>query len=144
MNDRRVHPNATAIDSVIYSDIFSTRAMREVWSDRSRIQYYLDFEKALALTQTQIGVIPGEAADEISLHCNVDEMDFAKLKAATERAAIFIAVSQGKGRLIDLLSNDPEIAKFLDHTAIERLIEPTNYLGNSGAMVDRVLAGRGE
>ena len=44
----------------------------------------------------------------------------------------------------DLLSNDPEIAKFLDHTAIERLIEPTNYLGNSGAMVDRVLAGRGE
>jgi len=31
-----------------------------------------------------------------------------------------------------------------DHTAIERLIEPTNYLGNSGAMVDRVLAGRGE
>jgi 3-carboxy-cis,cis-muconate cycloisomerase len=52
--------------------------------------------------------------------------------------------AQGNGQLIDLLSNDPEIAKFLDHTAIERLIEPTNYLGNSGAMVDRVLAGRGE
>ena len=57
---------------------------------------------------------------------------------------ISIAVSQGKGRSFDLLSNDPEIAKFLDHKAIKRLIEPTNYLGNSGAMVDRVLAGRGE
>ena len=59
-------------------------------------------------------------------------------------AAISIAVSQGKGRLIDLLSNDPEIAQILDRTAIERLMEPTNYLGNSGAMVDRVLAGRGD
>jgi 3-carboxy-cis,cis-muconate cycloisomerase len=84
MNDRRVHPNATAIDSDIYSDIFSTSAMREVWSDRSRIQYYLEFEKALALSQANLGVIPGEAAEEISLHCNVDEIDFAKLKTATE------------------------------------------------------------
>jgi hypothetical protein len=33
MNDRRVHPNATAIDSDIYSDIFSASAMREVWSE---------------------------------------------------------------------------------------------------------------
>jgi adenylosuccinate lyase len=111
MNDRRVHPNATAIDSDIYSDIFSTSAMREVWSDRSRIQYYLDFEKALALSQANLGVIS-------------------------------IAVSQGKGRLIGLLSNDPEIVQILDRSAIEGLMEPTNYLGNSGAMVDRVLAGR--
>ena len=29
MNDRRMHSNATAIDSAIYSDIFSTSAMRE-------------------------------------------------------------------------------------------------------------------
>jgi adenylosuccinate lyase len=39
---------------------------------------------------------------------------------------------------------DPEIGQILDRTAIEKLLEPTNYLGNSGAMVDRVLAGRGE
>jgi hypothetical protein len=30
MKDRRVNPNATAIDSAIYSDMFSTSAMREV------------------------------------------------------------------------------------------------------------------
>jgi 3-carboxy-cis,cis-muconate cycloisomerase len=64
-------------------------------------------------------------------------------KAHDRLAAISIAVSQGKGRLIDLLSNDPEIVQILDRSAIERLMEPTNYLGNSGAMVDRVLAGRG-
>jgi 3-carboxy-cis,cis-muconate cycloisomerase len=49
-----------------------------------RIQYYLDFEKALALTQAHLGVIPKEAAEEISLHCSVCEMDYATLKTATE------------------------------------------------------------
>jgi 3-carboxy-cis,cis-muconate cycloisomerase len=80
MKDRRVNPNATAI----YSDMFSTSVMREVWSDRSRSQYSLDIEEALTLTQAHLGVIPREAAEDISLHCNVDELDFAKLKTATE------------------------------------------------------------
>ena len=84
MSSQSTHPNATVIDSDVYSDIFSTSAMRDVWSDRSRVQYYLDFEKALAITQAYLGVIPREAAEEISLHCNVDEIDFAKLKTATE------------------------------------------------------------
>ena len=84
MGRQSTHPNATVIDSDVYSDIFSTSAMRDVWSDRSRVQYYLDFEKALAITQAYLGVIPREAAEEISLHCNVDEIDFAKLKTATK------------------------------------------------------------
>ena len=84
MSGQSTHPNATVIDSDVYSDIFSTSAMRDVWSDRSRVQYYLDFEKALAITQAYLGVIPREAGEEISLHCNVDEIDFAKLKTATE------------------------------------------------------------
>ena len=84
MSSQSTHPNATVIDSDVYSDIFSTSAMRDVWSDRSRVQYYLDFEKALAITEADLGVIPREAAEEISLHCNVDEIDFAKLKTATK------------------------------------------------------------
>jgi 3-carboxy-cis,cis-muconate cycloisomerase len=50
----------------------------------------------------------------------------------------------GKRRLIDLLSNNPEIAQILDRSAIARLIDPTNYLGNSGSMVACVLAGKGD
>jgi hypothetical protein len=42
-----MHSNAAVADSDICRDIFGTSAMREVWPDRSRIQYYLDFEKAL-------------------------------------------------------------------------------------------------
>jgi 3-carboxy-cis,cis-muconate cycloisomerase len=60
-------------------------------------------------------------------------------RAHDRLTTISIAVSEGKGLLIDLLSNEPEITQILDRRAIERLMEPTNYLGNSGAMGDRVL-----
>lgn len=52
-----MYNNATTIDSEIYSGIFSTLEMREVWSGRSRIQRYLDVEKAISLTQGRLGVI---------------------------------------------------------------------------------------
>jgi 3-carboxy-cis,cis-muconate cycloisomerase len=73
------------IDSAIFRDIFSTEAMRRVFSDENRVQKYLDFEGALARAQGRLGIIPKEAADEICRHCNVAEMDFAKLKTQTER-----------------------------------------------------------
>lgn len=79
-----MEPNATVIDSAIYRDVFSTAAMREVWSDQTRIQFYLDAEKALSVTQGRLRVIPQEAADEIAKHCNVTEMDFTKMKSAME------------------------------------------------------------
>src|SRR6202451_1668276 len=76
--------NGTVIDSSIYHDIFSTSAMRAVWSDQARIQRYLDVEKALSVVEARLGVIPSEAAEEIGRHCNVSEVDFERLKSATE------------------------------------------------------------
>jgi 3-carboxy-cis,cis-muconate cycloisomerase len=73
------------IDSAVFRDIFSTEAMRRVFSDENRVQKYLDFEGALARAQGRLGIIPQEAADEINRHCNVAEIDFAKLKTQTER-----------------------------------------------------------
>ena len=73
------------INSAVFRDIFSTEAMRRVFSDGNRVQKYLDFEAALARAQARLGIIPQEAADEIVKHCNVAEIDFAKLKTQTER-----------------------------------------------------------
>jgi 3-carboxy-cis,cis-muconate cycloisomerase len=42
--------------------------------------------------------------------------------------------------LLDLLCEDAQIAKHLDRPALARLCDPANYLGQSGLMVDRVLA----
>ncbi len=76
---------ASLIDSAVFRDIFSTGAMRGVFSDENRVQKYLDFEAALARAQGRLGIIPSEAAEEICRHCHAAEMDFAKLKAQTER-----------------------------------------------------------
>ena len=76
---------ASLIDSTVFRDIFSTEAMRSVFSDENRVQKYLDFEAALARAQARLGIIPKEAAEEICRHCRLAEIDFAKLKAQTER-----------------------------------------------------------
>ena len=75
---------ATAIDSEIFRDNFSTEAMRCVFSDQRRLQYYLDIEAALARVQARLGIIPQQAADEIARHCQVDQLDIAQLKTQTE------------------------------------------------------------
>ncbi|HEX4192072.1 MAG TPA: 3-carboxy-cis,cis-muconate cycloisomerase [Stellaceae bacterium] len=77
--------SASAIDSGIFRDIFSTEAMRRVFSDENRVQCYLDIEAALARVQARLGIIPNDAAEEIARHCNVAEYDFALLKKQTER-----------------------------------------------------------
>jgi 3-carboxy-cis,cis-muconate cycloisomerase len=76
---------ATALDSTILGDIFSTAEMRRVFSDETRIAYYLEFEAALARVQARLGIIPAAAAQEIERKCKVENIDFAKLKRQTER-----------------------------------------------------------
>jgi 3-carboxy-cis,cis-muconate cycloisomerase len=76
---------ASLIDSAVFRDIFSTEAMRGVFSDENRVQKYLDFEAALARAQARLDIIPKQAAEEICRHCHAAEIDFAKLKRQTER-----------------------------------------------------------
>ena len=40
---------ATIIDSAIFGNLFSTEAMRQVWSDENRTRKYLDIEAALEI-----------------------------------------------------------------------------------------------
>ncbi|MEP7304056.1 MAG: 3-carboxy-cis,cis-muconate cycloisomerase [Acidobacteriota bacterium] len=74
-----------ATGSEMFGDIFGTAAMRRIFSDEARVQYYLDIEAALARVQARLGIIPTDAADEIVRHCHADELDFARLKTQTER-----------------------------------------------------------
>ena len=76
---------STILNSAVFRDIFTTPAMRDVFSDENRVQKYLDFEAALARAQAKLGIIPKEAAAEIVRHCSADKIDMAKLKEATER-----------------------------------------------------------
>jgi len=76
---------ASIIDSHIFQGIFTTDAMRQVWSDQNRTQKYLDIERALAIVQGRLGLIPQAAADEIVSHCRLDQIDLDLLRQQTER-----------------------------------------------------------
>jgi 3-carboxy-cis,cis-muconate cycloisomerase len=77
---------ATAIDSSLLGNLFSSDAMRKVFSDENRVRKYLDFEAALATVQGRLGVIPADAAAEIAANCALDKIDMSKLRTQTERA----------------------------------------------------------
>ena len=64
------------IDSLIFRDIFGSPAMREIWSDEFRTQKYFDWQAALARAEAKIGLIPQDAADEVSRVCKVENIDF--------------------------------------------------------------------
>lgn len=71
-------------DSVIFGNILSTPESAAIWSDRTRTQYYLDFEASLARVQARLDVIPQKAASEIVKSCEVDKIDFDLLRKQTE------------------------------------------------------------
>ena len=66
---------ATVIDSRIFGNIFSSEAMRRVWSDENRTAKYGEIERALAVVQGRLGIIPQEAADEIVRDCVIGKID---------------------------------------------------------------------
>src|SRR3954468_6315764 len=76
---------ASIVDSSIFGNIFSTDAMRGVWSDENRTRKYLEIEAALAKVQGRLGIIPEKAASEIVRNCRIENIDMDKLRQQTER-----------------------------------------------------------
>ncbi|WP_460047122.1 3-carboxy-cis,cis-muconate cycloisomerase [Pseudomonas sp. S2_H01] len=60
--------------------------MREVFSDRGRVQGMLDFEAALARAEASIGAIPAEAVNDIVAACDASLYDFDALAVAIGNA----------------------------------------------------------
>ena len=75
---------ALVLTSEIFGNLFGTREMRLIFSDRALIQRYLDVEAALARVQARLGIIPEAAAAAITEQASVDHIDMARLKSRTE------------------------------------------------------------
>ena len=60
--------------------------MREIFSDRARLQGILDFESALARAESHAGVIPPSAADVIKKHCDAQHFSYSELAEAASAA----------------------------------------------------------
>lgn len=66
--------------------LFRTDAMREIFSDRGRLQGMLDFEAALARAEARLGVIPKAAAPAIEAQCQAKLFDIEALARAAAPA----------------------------------------------------------
>lgn len=78
---------AYVMDSELFGDQFSTPEMREIFSDRTTVQKWLDVEVALARAEAEVGLIPTEAAKEISRISNAAFYDLADMKAEMDRTS---------------------------------------------------------
>ena len=75
---------STMFDSDLFRDMFGTREMRDVFSDRTYLACCLETEAALARAQATIGMIPPEAAAEISRKADVGLLDIDRLRQECE------------------------------------------------------------
>ncbi|MBI3527038.1 MAG: 3-carboxy-cis,cis-muconate cycloisomerase [Betaproteobacteria bacterium] len=66
--------------------LFRTDAMREIFSDRGRLQGMLDFEAALARAEARLGVIPKAVTPAIEAQCQAKLFDIEALARAAATA----------------------------------------------------------
>lgn len=77
--------SSTMIDSKIFCDWFGSQEMREIFTDEYRLQRWLDVEAALARVQGKLGMIPKEAAQEISTKAKIENLNLQEFKESADR-----------------------------------------------------------
>jgi 3-carboxy-cis,cis-muconate cycloisomerase len=75
--------HSTLIDSRFLGGLFSTEAMRAVFSDTSTLSRYTDTEVALALAEGKLNVIPHDAAQHIAAKAHGIALDMDRLQRET-------------------------------------------------------------
>ena len=92
----------SVLDNALYRDMFGTAAMRAVFDERTTLQRYLDVEAALARVQARLGMVPEEAAKEITAKCRIELMDMEAIAKETEIVGYpILALVRGIGAACD-------------------------------------------
>ncbi|TKA83788.1 hypothetical protein B0A55_00053 [Friedmanniomyces simplex] len=74
----------SAIDSLLFRNLFGTAEIRALFSDKSYIHDCVDVETALARSQSKIGIIPAHAGEQITTTCATLDLDYDRLSDDTE------------------------------------------------------------
>src|ERR1700691_6378496 len=92
--------------------LFTTDPMREIFSDRRRLQGMLDFEAALARALARASVAPAASVEPLSAQCSADH--FALDVLAREAAlAGNLAIPLVKALIAAVAKSDPKAAGFI-------------------------------
>ena len=73
------------IDNTVFGDSVGTADMRQIFSEVSTFQRWLDVEVALARAQASMGMIPPEAAEIIAAKADASLLDLEAVKASGKR-----------------------------------------------------------
>lgn len=68
------------VDSELYRGLYVSEEMRDIFSDESLLQKWLDAWVALAQAEAEIGVIPEEAALKIKEHAKLENFDMQVIR----------------------------------------------------------------
>ncbi|HVE09032.1 MAG TPA: adenylosuccinate lyase family protein [Paraburkholderia sp.] len=74
----------TVFDSALFRDMFGTPDMRDVFSDSAYIARCIDAETALARAQAKAGLIPADAARDITARADFGKLDLDLMRRETE------------------------------------------------------------
>src|SRR5581483_11644488 len=72
-------------DDALIKHLWSTDELRAIFNDENRIQKWYDFEAPLALSQAELGIIPHEAAEEISRNAKLEKVNVEAIAAEIRR-----------------------------------------------------------
>jgi len=70
----------------VSDSLFTTDALRALFSNRARLSRMLEFEAALAQAEASVGVIPQSAANVIARQCDIANFDVAAIDGALRNA----------------------------------------------------------
>lgn len=134
---------ATIIDSIYFGNGWSTPELRAIFDDEKKLQTWLDIESVLARVQGELGIIPLEAAKEISLRARLDQIDIGFFKnqlAATGHALIPLiralekACKNGHGEYVHFGATTQDV---IDTGAVLLLREATNIFLRDALLLEK-------
>jgi len=122
--------------------LFRTDAVREIFSDRGRLQGMLDFEAALARATARAGIVPGPAAIQIESQCRADLFDAGALSRGTA-AAGNPAIPMVKALTTLVESRDRDAARFVHWGATSQDAMDTGLVLQLRSALELIEAGLG-
>ncbi len=75
----------SVLDSIFFKDLFGSAAMRAVFDDLNLLQKWLDYEAALARAEAKVGLVPHEAAAEITRQAVAAHFDSEAIKQGIDK-----------------------------------------------------------
>lgn len=115
-------------------DVFGDEEILELFSEDALVEAWLEVERALAAAQSELGVVPVEAAAAIAAEATADKVDLSRLRAQTRVVGypILPLLEQIKA------ASSPDVARYLHWGATTQDVMDTGLALTLARALDRV------